>query len=55
MVEVEKPGLFGKKKVLEERTIVVNGKTYRKLMDDPKKGPLTIDEILFYDDDELDW
>lgn len=55
MVEVEKPGLFGKKKVLEERTIVVDGKTYRKLMDDPKKGPLTIDEILFYDDDEIDW
>lgn len=27
LVEVEKPGLFGKEKVLEERTIVMDGKS----------------------------
>ena len=30
-VVTEKPGLFGKKKVVERRTITVNGREYRKL------------------------
>lgn len=31
LVETEKRGLFGKRKVLEERTIEVDGKTYKKM------------------------
>ena len=46
-VETTKKGLFGKKKVLEEKTIWVDGKTYRELQ--KKKGPFTLDELIFYD------
>lgn len=49
MVETEKRGLFGKKKVLEERTVWVDGKTYRKMQKQKRNRPFTIEEMLFYD------
>lgn len=50
MVETEKPGLFGKKKVMEERTIEVDGKTYKKMQKEAKNRPYSIEEMMFYDD-----
>ena len=50
-VEVEKRGLFGtRKKVLEERTMVVSGKEYRRLKKEQGREPFTIEEMMFYDD-----
>lgn len=50
MVETEKRGLFGKKKVLEERTIEVDGKTYKKLQREKKNRPYSIEEMMLYDE-----
>ena len=50
MVETEKPGLFGKKKVTEYRTVKVDDKTYRKLMKEQAKKPLSFDEMILYDE-----
>ena len=49
-VETEKPGLFGKKKVTEYRTVKVDDKTYRRLMKERAKKPLSIDEMILYDE-----
>ena len=50
MVETEKQGIFGKKKVKEKKKVWVDEKTYRELkrkkMDD---YPFSIDELNFYD------
>ena len=58
LVEVEKRGLFGRKKtMLEERTIVVDGKTYRQMMREQRKADDIIDEMIFEDeilDDEIE-
>ena len=43
-VETTKQGLFGKKKVIEKKTIWVDEKTYRELQ--KKRDPFTIDDIL---------
>lgn len=48
-VETEKRGLFGKKKVLEERTVWVDGSTYRKMQKEKRNRPYTIEEMMFYD------
>lgn len=48
-VETEKRGLFGKKKVLEKRTIWVDGSTYRKMQKEKRNRPYTIEEMMFYD------
>ena len=55
LVQVEKYGLFGKTKVFEERTITVDGKTYRKMKKAERDRPFSIGEMMFYDllwDDE---
>lgn len=46
LVEVEKNGLFGKKKVLEYRTVEVDTRTYAKIL---KERPYTVEEMMFYD------
>ena len=38
LVQVEKYSLFGKQKVFEERTITVDGKTYRKMKKAERKA-----------------
>ena len=44
-VPVEKRGLFGRKKIVyEERTIVVDGRTYRKMKQ--AKDDVELDEFL---------
>ena len=50
MVETEKRGLFGKKKVLEERTIEVDSKTYKKMQKEKKNRPYSIEEMMLYDE-----
>ena len=55
LVQVEKYGLFGKKKVFEERTVTVDGKTYKKMKNAQRDRPFSIGEMMFYDllwDDE---
>ena len=55
LVQVEKCGLFGKKKVFEERTIMVDSATYRKMKKAERDRPFSIEEMMFYDllwDDE---
>ena len=52
---MEKYGLFGKQKVFEERTITVDGATYRKMKKAERDRPFSIGEMMFYDllwDDE---
>ena len=49
-VETEKPGLFGSKKVMEYRRVKVDDKTYRRLMKERAKKPLSFDEMIFYDE-----
>ena len=49
-VETEKPGLFGSKKVTEYRNVKVDDKTYRRLMKEKAKKPLSIDEMILYDE-----
>ena len=58
LVEVEKRSLFGRTKtVLEERTIVVDGKTYRLMKQEQREADDMIDEMIFEDeilDDEIE-
>ena len=58
LVEVEKRGLFGRTKtVLEKRTIVVDGKTYRQMKHEQREADDMIDEMIFEDeilDDEIE-
>ena len=49
LVEVEKHGLFGKKKVYEQRTVTVDGKTYRKMKKAEREREFSIGEMMFYD------
>lgn len=49
-VETERPGLFGKKKVTEYRTVKVDDKTYRRLMKEKAKKPLSFDEMILLDE-----
>ena len=49
-VETERPGLFGKKKVTEYRTVKVDDKTYRRLMKEQAKKPLSFDEMILCDE-----
>ena len=49
-VETEKLGLFGRKKVTEYRAVKVDDKTYRRLMKEQAKKPLSFDEMIFYDE-----
>ena len=46
-VETTKQGLFGKKKVIEKKTIWVDEKTYREMQ--KKRDPFTIDDIMMYE------
>ena len=54
-VPVEKRGLFGKKTVMETRTIEVDSKTYKKMKQDAKKRPYSIEEIMLYDEIFDEW
>ena len=50
-VETEKRGLFGaKRKVMETRTVEVDGNTYRKLKQEQRSRPYSIEEMMLYDD-----
>ena len=49
LVPVEKRTLFGKKTVMQERTVTVDGKTYRKMKKAERDRPFGIDEMMFYD------
>ena len=42
LVQVEKQDLFGKKKVYEERTVTVDGATYRKMKKAQRDRPFSI-------------
>ena len=56
-VPAEERGLLGfKKTVMETRTIEVDGKTYKKMKNEQKNRPYSIEEMMLYDDlfDE-DW
>ncbi len=49
-VPVEKRGLFGiKKTVMETRIVEMDEKTYRKMKQKRGSGPITLDEMIFYD------
>ena len=55
LVEVEKRGIFGKKKVYEQRTVSVDGRTYKKLKKAEREREFGISEMMLYDalwDDE---
>ena len=49
-VEAERPGLFGKKKFTEYKTVKVDDKIYRRLMKEKAKKPLSFDEMILYDE-----
>jgi len=49
-VETEKQGLFGKRKVLQEQIVEVDSSTYKKMKRKQKQRPLSVDELLFYDE-----
>ena len=50
-VPVEKRGLFGiKKTVMETRTIEVDSKTYKKIKQEKKNRPYSIEEMMLYDE-----
>ena len=49
MVPVEKRTLFGKKTVMQERTVTVDGTTYRKMKKVERDRPYSIEEMMFYD------
>ena len=49
LVEVEKYGLFGKKTVWEERTVTVDGATYRRMKKAERDRPFSMGEMMFYD------
>ena len=49
IVETEKRGLFGRRKVTEERTVWVDGKTYRKMQKEKHNRAYSIEEMMFYD------
>lgn len=55
MVETEKRCLFGKKKLLEKRTIEVDGKTYKKMQKEQRKRPYSIEEMMLYDEIFDEW
>lgn len=54
-VEEEKKTLFGTKKVMKKRTIIVDGPTYRRMKRERKQAereswePFSIEEMMFYD------
>ena len=54
-VPVEKRGLFGKKTVMETRTIEVDSKTYKKMKQDAKNRPYSIEEMMLYDEIFDEW
>jgi len=54
-VPVEKRGLFGKKTVMETRTIEVDSKAYKKMKQDAKNRPYSIKEMMLYDEIFDEW
>ncbi len=55
-VPIEKRGLFGiKKTVIETRTIEVDGKTYKKMQQEKKNRPYSIEEMMLYDEIFDEW
>lgn len=55
-ISVEKRGLFGiKKTVMETRTIEVDGKTYKKMQQEKKNRPYSIEEMMLYDEIFDEW
>ena len=50
-VPVEKSGFLGiKKTVMETRTVEVDGKTYKKIQQEWKNRPYSIEEMMLYDE-----
>ena len=55
-VPMEKRRLWGKKIiVLEERTMVVDGKTYRRMKKEERNRPYSVEEMMLYDDVFDEW
>lgn len=50
MVEVEKCGLFGKRKAMEERVVWVDDSTYRRLKRERGNRPFSLAEMMMYDE-----
>lgn len=49
-IETVKPGLFGKKKVTEERWIEVDERTYQKMLRDGKiQDELSVEDMVLMD------
>ncbi len=49
-VPVKKRTLFGfTKTVMEKRTVVIDGKTYRQIKKEWNSRPYSIEEMMFYD------
>ena len=56
LVEVDKTGFFGQKKiVIEKREIWVDDKTYKELKKKAKNKPYSIEEMMLYDDLFEEW
>ena len=49
LVPVEKRGLFGTKTVYREKTVEVDGATYRKMKRAERERAFGIGEMMFYD------
>jgi hypothetical protein len=50
-VPVKKRTLFGfTKTVMEKRTVVIDGKTYRQIKKEWNSRPYSIEEMMFYDE-----
>ena len=49
LVPIEKRTLFGKKTVMQEKTVMVDEKTFRKIKKAERDKPFSIEEIMFYD------
>lgn len=50
MVETEKQGFLGKKKVLQERIVEVDSNTYQKMQKEMKHRSLSFEELLWLDE-----
>ena len=54
-IPIERQGLFGKKTVMEKRTIEVDGATWKKMQKEAKDQPFGLDEMILYDEIFDEW
>ena len=48
-VETKKRGLFGSRTVMEQKTIEVDDRTYRKMQREERRRPLTAKDLMLYE------